>query len=581
MTGTMAVAVAVAASVATGAAHTPPVQARPAQTTVRRLVLVAAANRGGEDRPRLKYALSDAERFSQVMQALGGVDAADVVVLDQPRAGDLDGALIGLRQRVLAARRATQTGEAVRTEVFFYYSGHADEKGLLLGDDRLSYVTLRERLDEVPADVRIGVLDACASGAVTRPKGGKAGKVRSPFTIDQSSDMRGEAFLTSSSADESAQESDRLGGSFFTHYLISGLRGAADVSGDRRVTLNEAYQFAFNETLSRTVGTRGGPQHPVYDITMTGTGDVVFTDLRQTTAGFIVAAPIDGRFYVLDDRKRLVLEFYKPAGRPVDIGLEAGVYEVRFEREPRALGGRLEIKDGEHQVLDLSRFGPASLEFTRLRGVDTGPEYVLNGRHHVGVGFGMWSPSGAGGLSATPPPPLAGAYVSAGSLSAKVEYLKFVRDDLALGGGVNILVDSAESAASIDGTSLRDRTGVGVPFIVRWNPLRRVTSWRTAEPYVIGTVGPLLAAYNSVRLAAIDSPFKAVASETVMEATVGGSAGGGVDLRLGRSWTAGVTAAYRFSGDVQVIGAGTNRYAGWELTFGVGRLFGAPKPSHR
>ena len=571
-TMTMTVAVALAASVATGAAQAPP-----AQATVRRLVLVAAANRGGEDRPQLKFALADGQRFSQVMQALGGVDPADVVLLDQPRAGELDGALVGLRQRVLTARRTTQTGEAPRTEVFFYYSGHADEKGLLLGNDRLSYVTLRERLEAVPADVRIGVLDACASGAVTRPKGGR---VRSPFTVDQSSDMRGQAFLTSSSADESAQESDRLGGSFFTHYLISGMRGAADVSGDRRVTLNEAYQFAFNETLSRTVGTRGGPQHPVYDITMSGTGDVVFTDLRQTSSGFIVAAPVDGRFYVLDDRKRLVLEFDKPAGRPVDIGLEVGVYDVRFEREPRALRGRLEIKEGPHQVLDLASFGPASLEFTRLRGIDTSPEYMLAGRHQVGVRLGMWGGSSTGGAPAGTAP-LGGVYVSAGSLATTVEYLRFVRDDLALGGAMHVLVDSIESTASVDQAVVRDRVGVGLPFVVRWNPIRRFTSWRSAEPYVIGTVGPLLATYNNVRIAGLDSTDEAVGTETVVNATVGGSLGGGVDMRAGRSWIAGVSASYNFSGGVATLGAGTTRYAGWELTFGVGRLFGANKPASR
>ncbi len=570
MTGTMAMVVA--AAVATGS-----VQAPPAQTTVRRLVLVAAANRGGEDRPQLKYAVSDAERFSQVMQALGGVDEADVVRLDQPRAGDLDAALVALRQRVLAVRRAPQSGDAVRTEVFFYYSGHADEKGLLLGNDRLSYATLRERLEAVPADVRIGVLDACASGAVTRPKGGR---VRSPFTIDQSSDMRGQAFLASSSADESAQESDRLGGSFFTHYLISGMRGAADVSGDRRVTLNEAYQFAFNETLSRTVGTRGGPQHPVYDITMSGTGDVVFTDLRQTAAGFIVAAPVDGRFYVLDSRKRLVLEFHKPAGRPIDIGLEAGSYEVRFEREPRALRGRLDLKEGPHQVLDLSGFGPASLEFTRLRGVDLSPEYVLTGRHQFGVRFGMWSGTGAADVPVSAPPQLVGAYVSAGSLAVNLEYLKFVRDDLALGGAMHVLIDSAEATASLAGTAVRDRAGVCLPFVVRWNPIRRVTSWRAAEPYVVGSVGPLLAAYNNARIdGAGDDPV--VGSETVLDATVGGSLGGGVDIRVGRSWITGMAASWRFSGGVKTAGAGTTRYTGWELTFGVGRLFGANKPAHR
>jgi hypothetical protein len=100
--------------------------------------------------------------------------------------------------------------------------------------------------------------------------------------------MRGHAFLTSSAETEAAQESDRIRASYFTHYLISGFRGAADLSGDGKVTLNEAYQFAFNETLGRTVDTRGGAQHPSYDINLTGTGDVVMTDVRQTTATIVL-----------------------------------------------------------------------------------------------------------------------------------------------------------------------------------------------------------------------------------------------------------------------------------------------------
>jgi hypothetical protein len=547
----------------------------PAQTPVRRLVLVAAANRGGEDRPLLKFALSDAERFSQVMQALGGTSPDDIVLLKQPRVGELDAALGALRQRVQSARRPTGNGAPVRTEVFFYYSGHADEKGLLLGNDRLSYGTLRERLEAVDADVRIGVLDACASGAVTRPKGGK---VRSPFTIDQSSDMRGHAFLTSSSADESAQESDRLGASFFTHYLISGMRGAADVSGDGRVTLNEAYQFAFTETLSRTVGTKGGPQHPVYDITMAGTGDVVLTDLRQTTAGFAIAEPVDGRFYVLDARQRLVLEFLKPAGRRVDIGLDPGVYDVRFERAPKAWRGRLELKEGPHQLLDVNGFGPASLEFTRLRGVDTAPEYRLNGRHQAGIMLGMWDGPGESPSSGGVTTPFAGASVNAGRLSFNAEYLKFVRDDLALGAAVHIMVDSVQATASSSTMAVRDRAGLNLPFVIRWNPLRRVTAWRAAEPYVVGSVGPLFGAYNTVTST---TGSASAFTETALSTTVGGSVGAGLDLRIGRSWIAGTRASYNFSGRVQELGVQRVRYSGWEVTFGIAHLFGSTRPTRR
>src|SRR5262249_58676288 len=149
------------------------------------------------------------------------------------------------------------TGEIV------YCWDQADEKGLLVGEDRYWCRSLRDRLDAIPADVRIAVLDACSSGAFTRIK---SGRPRPAFLVDESSDMRGHAFLTSSSENEAAQESDRIRASYFTHYLISGFRGAADTSGDGKVTLNEAYQFAFNETLRRTVDTRGGAQHPSYDI---------------------------------------------------------------------------------------------------------------------------------------------------------------------------------------------------------------------------------------------------------------------------------------------------------------------------
>ena len=264
------------------------------------------------------------------MVELGGVTPANEIVLRQPKLRELTDALDLLTRRVNEGRRRA----GGRTEVIVYYSGHADEKGLLLGDDRYSYRTLRDRLDQIPADVRIAVLDACSSGAFTRVKGGKA---RPAFLVDESSDMRGHAFLTSSSETEAAQESDRIHASYFTHYLISGFRGAADLSGDGKVTLNEAYQFAFNETLGRTVDTKGGAQHPSYDINMSGTGDVVMTDVRQTTATLVLGEELEGRFFIRTAAQELVVELYKPRGRKVELAIEPGDYEVRVERDKESL----------------------------------------------------------------------------------------------------------------------------------------------------------------------------------------------------------------------------------------------------
>jgi hypothetical protein len=243
-----------------------------ASGVVERFVLAAGANSGGHHRTTLQYAVSDAERFGQVMLGMGGVSPANHLLLEEPGRREFEWALRDLQSRVASARQPDG-----RTELLLYYSGHADEDGLLLGSDRLPYRRLRQLLDDIQADVHITVLDACASGAITRIKGGQR---REAFLVDQASDMRGYAFLTSSSADEVAQESDRIGSSFFTHYLLSGLRGAADTSGEGKITLNEAYQFAFHETLRRTAATRAGAQHPSYDISLSGTGDVVMTDVR-------------------------------------------------------------------------------------------------------------------------------------------------------------------------------------------------------------------------------------------------------------------------------------------------------------
>ena len=173
---------------------------------LQRYALVVGANAGGADRPLLRYAVTDAERFARVMLDVGGVAPGDQIVLKQPKLRELSEGLDLLARRVADARRAGG-GSGGRIEIVVYYSGHADEKGLLLGDDRYSYQTLRDRLDQIAADVRIAVLDACSSGAFTRLKGGRA---RRPFVVDESSNMRGHAFLTSSAESEAAQESDRI-----------------------------------------------------------------------------------------------------------------------------------------------------------------------------------------------------------------------------------------------------------------------------------------------------------------------------------------------------------------------------------
>ncbi|PTL84822.1 caspase family protein [Vitiosangium sp. GDMCC 1.1324] len=329
--------------------------------TVRRLALLVGVNDGGPERVRLRYAVSDAKSFDKVLGELGGVAAGDRRLLVESGRAELLAALGELRSRTEAARASG----ASRVEVLVYYSGHSDEEGLLLKGERLDYGELRRALESLPADVRIAVLDSCASGAFARAKGGTR---RPAFLVDTGNKVRGHAILTSSSEDEASQESDRLGGSYFTHHLLSGLRGAADATRDGRVTLNEAYQFAFHETLARTEKTRGGAQHPAYDIELAGSGDLVMTDLRATSAGLYLTDALEGRLFVRDEAGTLVVELQKLPGRPTELGLAPGRYHVRRELDSGASEASFSLVEGQRTPLAPTNFQAVALEATVSRG---------------------------------------------------------------------------------------------------------------------------------------------------------------------------------------------------------------------
>jgi len=327
---------------------------------IERFLLVAGANNGGTDRVLLRYAESDANSFANVMSQMGGVDNNNVLRVFNPNAAAMKNSFAELEKRLQSK------GKGVRKEVIVYYSGHADEKGLRLGGDVYSWADFRKNVNSLNADVKIAVLDACGSGAITRTKGGVS---RPAFLQDASSEMVGYAYLTSSNENEVSQESDRLKGSFFTHALVSGLRGAADMTGDGKVTLNEAYQFAFNETLQSTQSTTGGTQHPSRDMNLAGTGDVVMTDLRETNATLVLDSNLEGRFFIRDAQGNLFAELYKIRGRHVELGMPAGKYSVQMEAPSRAwMASDIQISEGKKTNLTMNNMRQMSREVAVARG---------------------------------------------------------------------------------------------------------------------------------------------------------------------------------------------------------------------
>ncbi|MDH5547984.1 MAG: caspase family protein [Gammaproteobacteria bacterium] len=299
------------------------------QTAVNRYALIIGANNGGKDRVSLRYAQSDARLVAKVFDDLGGIDATRSEVLFEPTAENLIQRLTAMGENIRSHSRSD-----ARNEFIFYYSGHSNESGILLGEELLEYKRLHKAIGEISSDVKVAILDSCASGAFTRIKGGKR---RPTFLIDESSKVSGHAYLASSSADESAQESDAIGGSYFTHYFVSGLRGAGDLSNDKRVTLNEAYQFAFHETLARTESSLFGAQHAAYDIQLAGAGDLVLTDLHQASSTLVIPKEVSGRVYIRNSKEQLIVELKKNTEREIVLGMEPGDYTILVDNGEKLL----------------------------------------------------------------------------------------------------------------------------------------------------------------------------------------------------------------------------------------------------
>ncbi len=331
---------------------------------VHRFALVAGNDEGGEDTRPLRYAREDARRMHGLLLRLGGVAPEDARLLLNEDAGDFLRELGGLEARAKAARAR---GE--RTALIVYYSGHAKGGELLLGDTRVAFDALKRRLNDTSADVRIAILDACRSGALTRTKGVR----RAPaFAIESGAgrDARGTVILTSSAANEDSQESDALGGSYFSHHLTSGMLGDADRSGDGRVTLFEAYSHAYARTVADTADSSAGPQHPTFSYDLAGNGDLVLTDLRASAEGLLVPreAPA-GTYWFVNGGGLVVAELDKPEDTERRVALSPGTWRVKRRLADKLRIGEVEVRRGGTTVLEESRLRDAPFSDDPVKGL--------------------------------------------------------------------------------------------------------------------------------------------------------------------------------------------------------------------
>ncbi len=281
-----------------------------------RVLVAVGQNRGLAGDPILRYAEHDAERFAQVMVALGGVEPADVHLRPGLTAE-------GFRALLAEVRGRLNRGSPDGRELLVYVSSHAADGRLHLGGSELALSELQAFVEEAPAQIGLLFVDACQAGVVTQGKGLVPDS--GPVAVLRPR-VEGRAFIASARADQRSLESDTLRGSYFTVHLVAGLRGPADSSRDGRVDLSEAFTYAYNRTVEATVGTLPEPQAPSYLQNLRGTGQLVLTDTRLARALVQIAFHPAGRWVVTRlDAPSPVEEFIKAQGE-ASLAVDVGTY---------------------------------------------------------------------------------------------------------------------------------------------------------------------------------------------------------------------------------------------------------------
>jgi caspase domain-containing protein len=316
---------------------------RLARAAIERFAVLVGDDKGDGPDTDLRYAESDASKMYDVLKDLGGFTPANMVLLRGETAPVVQQTLIAVNDRV----RAAMSHDGAEVVLFVYFSGHADAGALHMAGTRLDLSQLEQLVRGSAATFRILMLDACRSGALTRVKGGQPA---APFAIDVDERLSGEglAFLTSSSANEDAQESDELRGSFFTHHFVSALLGPGDVDGDGRVTLEEAYRYAYDATVRSSSRTWAGLQHPTFRYEMHGQGKLVLTTLAgQDASRATLSFPPNRTYLVLEGRAAgAVVGEVDDVDRARSLSVRPGRYFVRGRATDALLEGTVDAGAG-------------------------------------------------------------------------------------------------------------------------------------------------------------------------------------------------------------------------------------------
>ena len=209
--------------------------------------------------------------LSRLLTPEADVGALGELLLDQERGGFDDvKVMVNMSSHLIRRSIATFYAKKSRDDLLLlYFSGHGvlDEQGHLFlavrdTDSRLlsgtgipaSYIT--SEMNNSHSQRQVLVLDCCHSGAFARGTKGQVGSSVGTGSVFEGTGY-GRVVLTASDATQFAWEGEQLIGqaenSLFTHFLVDGIQsGKADLDGDGQITVDELYDYAYEQVIRQT-----------------------------------------------------------------------------------------------------------------------------------------------------------------------------------------------------------------------------------------------------------------------------------------------------------------------------------------
>lgn len=194
----------------------------------RTFVLIAGVSNYQGTENDLQQSTKDAKSFYELMKT----QTNDVTIVTSKNATRKN-----VLQKLQTIADAAQGGDCI----MLFYSGHGAPGYICLYDEFLGYSDIVNIMKRSAASHKVLIVDACHAGTVS-----------TDISQHNITEKDGLICMMGCRPEEYSKENPILGAGFFTQGLIKGLRGKGDDNHDRRITVMEAFKFAYADVVKRS-----------------------------------------------------------------------------------------------------------------------------------------------------------------------------------------------------------------------------------------------------------------------------------------------------------------------------------------